>query len=53
MVPLGDLDRHSRATTHVTDEADEIVPLFTASKLDELLGGGLVSATRARSSATR
>jgi hypothetical protein len=43
VVPLGDLDRHSRATTHVTDEGGEIVPLFTASKLNELLGGGLVS----------
>ncbi|HEX5608566.1 MAG TPA: hypothetical protein VFX45_00580 [Solirubrobacterales bacterium] len=43
VVPLGDLDRHSRATTHITDEAGEIVPLFTASKLNELLGGGLVA----------
>lgn len=43
VVPLGDLDRHSRATTHVSDEAGSIVPLFTASKLNELLGGGLVA----------
>jgi hypothetical protein len=43
VVLLGDLDRHSRATTHVSDEAGSIVPLFTASKLNELLGGGLVA----------
>jgi hypothetical protein len=43
VVPLGDLDRHSRATTHITDETGEMVPLLTSSELDKLLGGGLVS----------
>lgn len=43
VVPLGDLDRHSRATTHITDEADRLVPLFTASELNGYLGSGLVS----------
>jgi len=43
VVPLGDLDRHSRATTHITDESGEIVPLFTTSELNELLGSGLVA----------
>lgn len=42
VVPLGDLDRHSRATTHITDEAGDIVPLFTASELNSQLGSGLV-----------
>jgi hypothetical protein len=43
VVPLGDLDRHSRATTHITDESGSIIPLFTASELNELLGQGLVA----------
>jgi hypothetical protein len=43
VVPLSALDRHSRATTHVTNEAGEIVPLFTSNELNRLLGGGLVS----------
>lgn len=48
VVPLAALDRHSRTTTHVTNESGELVPLYTASELNALLGGGLVSyATRA------
>lgn len=43
VVPLAALDRHSRATTHVTNEAGEIVPLFTTDELHLMLGGGLVS----------
>jgi hypothetical protein len=43
VVPLGDLDRHSRATTHITDEADRLVPLFTASELNGFLSSGLVA----------
>jgi hypothetical protein len=43
VVPLGDLDRHSRATTHIADEADRLVPLFTASELNGFLSSGLVS----------
>jgi hypothetical protein len=42
VVPLGFLDRHSRATTHVTDEAGKVVPLFTAGDLNHRLGSGLV-----------
>jgi hypothetical protein len=43
VVPLGDLDRHSRATTHITDENGEVVPLFTPSELNLMLGSGLVA----------
>jgi hypothetical protein len=42
VVPLGDLDRHSRATTHITDERSELVPRFTSSELNAMLGSGLV-----------
>lgn len=42
VVPLGDLDRHSRATTHITDERGDLVPLFTSSELNTMLGSGLV-----------
>lgn len=42
VLPLGYLDRHSRATTHITDESGEIVPLFTAKELNHWLGSGLV-----------
>ena len=43
VVPLGDLDRHSRATTHITDEAGRLVPPFTAGDMNEYLGSGLVA----------
>jgi hypothetical protein len=42
VVPLGDLDRHSRATTHITDEQGDLVPLFTSGELNTMLGSGLV-----------
>jgi hypothetical protein len=43
VVPLGDLDRHSRATTHVLDEANVLVPLMASDELNKLLGSGLVA----------
>lgn len=43
VVPLTSLDRHSRTTTHVTNESGDLVPLFTTHDLSILFGGGLVS----------
>ena len=43
VLPLTALDRHGRATTHVTNESGDLVPLFTSHDLNILFGGGLVS----------